>query len=393
MRNLAVVFSIGAGIGASGCYFYLSSLKPHENKHESIRMASDLGLPTTDKTLAFDGFIVSYDYRTRNAKWVLEKVTKDSLEGKASRNNSSFHEEESLDPLLRSTLHDFKDSGYDRGHLTPAADHKGSQKAMNETFSLANISPQVGAGFNRDYWERFERYVRSLAKKGEDVYVVTGPLYLPLPCESPQVSSSSDQPPSKWIMQHNLIGSPPALVSVPTHFYKVILSDGKGEGGQRRVGVGAFVIPNQAIQGRTPLSAFAVPLDSLEQVAGTRFFPKFLSESKERTRVINQGAVAWRSHAIGAMKPFDRIEMAREIVPLLAPPSSSSADSSSLLQSPTADPPSAPPPPPKAKVAAGVCHLCDIDGCKLPGPLSFSSDSNKASSPAERKPKKGGRRH
>ena len=38
---------------------------------------------------------------------------------------------------------------YDRGHLAPAADHKGSQKAMEETFTLSNISPQVGKGFNR----------------------------------------------------------------------------------------------------------------------------------------------------------------------------------------------------------------------------------------------------
>ena len=31
----------------------------------------------------------------------------------------------------------------------PAADHKGSQKALLDTFSLSNISPQVGKGFNR----------------------------------------------------------------------------------------------------------------------------------------------------------------------------------------------------------------------------------------------------
>jgi DNA/RNA non-specific endonuclease len=31
----------------------------------------------------------------------------------------------------------------------PAANHKGSQKALEETFRLTNISPQVGKGFNR----------------------------------------------------------------------------------------------------------------------------------------------------------------------------------------------------------------------------------------------------
>ena len=56
--------------------------------------------------------------------------------------------------------------------------------------------PQVGQGFNRDYWERFERFVRDLTKKGsDDVYVVTGPLWMPRP--------DGD---GKWIMQHPCIG-------------------------------------------------------------------------------------------------------------------------------------------------------------------------------------------
>ena len=45
-----------------------------------------------------------------------------------------------------------------------------------------------------------------------------------------------------------MTGEPPALVSVPTHFYKVILADGrnsaKGSGGGRQVSIGAFVMPN-----------------------------------------------------------------------------------------------------------------------------------------------------
>ena len=32
----------------------------------------------------------------------------------------------------------------------PAADAKFSQEAMNETFYLTNMCPQVGDGFNRD---------------------------------------------------------------------------------------------------------------------------------------------------------------------------------------------------------------------------------------------------
>ena len=33
--------------------------------------------------------------------------------------------------------------------MVPAADAKSSQDAMDETFLLSNIAPQVGVGFNR----------------------------------------------------------------------------------------------------------------------------------------------------------------------------------------------------------------------------------------------------
>lgn len=113
---------------------------------------------------------------------------------------------------------DFKNSGYDRGHLVPAANHRASQDEMNETFSLMNISPQVGVGFNRDYWARFEKFARDLIKKHKAVYIVTGPLWLPEKNNRGQ-----------YIMSHPMIGEPPAMISVPTHFYKVILAERKNE--------------------------------------------------------------------------------------------------------------------------------------------------------------------
>jgi endonuclease G len=42
----------------------------------------------------------------------------------------------------------YKGSGFDRGHLAPAGDMR-SDEAMNDSFRLSNVSPQVGNGFNR----------------------------------------------------------------------------------------------------------------------------------------------------------------------------------------------------------------------------------------------------
>ena len=81
--------------------------------------------------------------------------------------------------MFRAKLKDYFRSGYDRGHQVPAADCKWSQDAMNATFALSNMCPQVGEGFNRDYWAHFEDFCRRLTTFYPSVRIVTGPLYLP----------------------------------------------------------------------------------------------------------------------------------------------------------------------------------------------------------------------
>jgi endonuclease G len=65
------------------------------------------------------------------------------------------------------------------------------------------------------------------------------------------------------------------MVAVPTHFFKVVLaerspSDDASSSAQPGAVLGAFVLPNAPLQPDLPLTAFAVPLDSLEEAAGVR---------------------------------------------------------------------------------------------------------------------------
>ena len=129
-----------------------------------------------------DHFVSEYDSATRNPRWVAERLTRGNLAGDTQRGGARFREEAALPPHLRPRLSDYLHSGYDRGHLAPAGDQHSGKAAMDDSFYLSNISPQVGAGFNRDYWARLEAFVRGLttASNGvEDVLVVTGPLFLP----------------------------------------------------------------------------------------------------------------------------------------------------------------------------------------------------------------------
>ncbi|KAK4981747.1 nuclease, partial [Elasticomyces elasticus] len=122
----------------------------------------------------------SYDRRTRNPAWVAEHITPFSLsQSNADRKNSLFVEDVSIPEKFRAKLKDYFRSGYDRGHQVPAADAKWSQDAMDDTFALSNMCPQVGDGFNRDYWAHFEDFCRRLTNHYPSVRVVTGPLYLP----------------------------------------------------------------------------------------------------------------------------------------------------------------------------------------------------------------------
>lgn len=206
-------------------------------------------------------FISCYDRSTRNPYWVIEHITKESLrraEG-VDRKRSIFKEDESIPLKFRARLRDYFRSGYDRGHNAPAADAKYSQTAMDETFLLTNMSPQVGDGFNRDYWAHLEDFCRRLTSTYDDVRIMTGPLYLPKKCED-----------DKFRVTYEVVGSPPNI-AVPTHFFKLVVGEKKGD---EKIAVAAFVLPNDVISNDTPLTNFQVPVDALERSAGLELMQK-----------------------------------------------------------------------------------------------------------------------
>jgi endonuclease G len=214
--------------------------------------------------------ISSFDRRLRNPSWVAEHITAASLASPdGDRKHSIFLEDPAVPEKFRGKLKDYFRSGYDRGHQVPAADAKWSQSAMNDTFYLTNMCPQVGEGFNRDYWAHFEDFCRRLTQKYPSVRIVTGPLYLP----------KRDQTDGKWRVSYEVIGNPPNI-AVPTHFYKVIFAeDGTTTGS---VAVGAFVLPNAAIPNEKPITDFEVPVEAVERASGLEFATKLPVQRRKR---------------------------------------------------------------------------------------------------------------
>lgn len=230
-------------------------------------------------------YTAAYDRRYRHPAWTAEHLTLASL-GKSAllpsspsdgsengdRSRSSFTEDDALPVPFRAKLQDYFRSGYDRGHMVPAADAKISQEAMDETFLMSNIAPQVGDGFNRHYWAYVEDWCRRLTNSFSDVYVFTVPLYLP-----------HKDPDGKWRVTYEVIGSPPN-VSVPTHFAKVVLASRPSSPKTPdvpEISTGAFILPNAIIPDEAPFESFVAPVEAVERAAGLTLFSEAVKNASK----------------------------------------------------------------------------------------------------------------
>lgn len=210
----------------------------------------DYRLPEYLPTYHYQGYSVQYDARTKNPAWVYERLTAKDLEGITERSRFPFIENSAVPKHMRSCLKDYIATGFDKGHLAPAADNKASAAKMAQTFLLTNICPQHPK-FNRGYWARLEKHVRDLTKAYPVVNVISGPLFLPQEVEDG----------TRWV-RYQVIGEND--VAVPTHFFKVlILENSIGEPEFE-----GFLLPNENIPLGTPIENFKTTIKKIEQLSG-----------------------------------------------------------------------------------------------------------------------------
>lgn len=103
------------------------------------------GYPSLDNLRVYDDFVISYDRRNRVPNWVFEHLNHEKLKSfeDTDRGKSEFKEDPLIHPYFRSRNEDYKGSGYDRGHMAAASNHRNTQRIMDQTFFLTNIAPQV----------------------------------------------------------------------------------------------------------------------------------------------------------------------------------------------------------------------------------------------------------
>ncbi len=127
------------------------------------------------RALCFEAFAILHSGKSRTPIYVAERLNRAIIEKKIERSDR-FYEEARLPRAERATLEDYRGSGFDRGHMAPAAD-MATDEAMAQSFSLANIVPQAPIN-NRKTWAKIENDTRKYVMRAAgDVYVITGPVY------------------------------------------------------------------------------------------------------------------------------------------------------------------------------------------------------------------------
>jgi DNA/RNA endonuclease G (NUC1) len=131
---------------------YKKKRKTQQNNKRKTETKNFIFLGPVVDLLERTAYTTSFDRSRRIPYWSGEHLTKDSLVAgpNVTRDKSTFKSDPSVPAMFRINTKDYTNSGFDRGHQAPAADAERTQDALDETFLLTNIAPQVGEGFNRN---------------------------------------------------------------------------------------------------------------------------------------------------------------------------------------------------------------------------------------------------
>lgn len=191
--------------------------------------------------LVREGYTCSYNTTTFQPNYVAWTLTPQKLEGTIKR-SGSFYEDPDLSKDQKALLEDYYNSGFDRGHMCPAADNKWSAQAMHDCFYLSNMSPQTHT-LNAGDWEQLESACRSWVKRGNvTIHIVCGPLF-----EG---------------KTHRKINR---RVPVPEKYFKAVVCTQEG----KQKGI-AFVYNNNTEQ--HPMPYYVCTIDEVEELTGFDLF-------------------------------------------------------------------------------------------------------------------------
>ena len=200
--------------------------------------------------------IISWNKTLLTPNYVAYKLTKDMTVNSSgvSRETENFYEETVIPMGYRVKPSQYTNTGYDRGHMSPAADWSYSQGAMHDSFSMANIAPQK-PNLNRRHWKKVEDIERYIANLVDTAYVITGTIF------NNKISYISDN------------------IAIPSAFYKTIVGVYKGE----VVVCESYIYKN--INSEQKPEKCLTTIDHIEKIIGKDLYNGFWFNDKYESRV------------------------------------------------------------------------------------------------------------
>jgi endonuclease G len=205
------------------------------------------GSHLTCQVVHHSAYTLGYSEVHEQACWVQHRLTQSQLGGARYERSDDFRADPGV-PSGSALPTAYKGSGYDRGHLAPAADFAWSATAMSESFFMSNMCPQVPA-LNRGIWARLEDAVRKWAIEADTLWVISGPM---LEANMPEL---------------------PSGVAIPKAFWKVVYDPFPVPK------CAAFILPQAGYTGS--FWDFAVAVDEVERRTGIDVLPSIADNLEE----------------------------------------------------------------------------------------------------------------
>lgn len=223
---------------------------------ENIRVGAP-SQPTNENVfVCHEGYAAMFNTKWKVPMWVAEQMRADEIFGSGER-AAQFSPDPSLNARYQASRRDYSRSGWDQGHMAPAANFSQNQRLMDESFYYTNIVPQ-NPDHNRKMWSALEKKVRSWTKNRQMLYVVTGPVF------------SSNRP--------QTIGNG---VAIPDGIFKVVYDP-------RTNTSLAILSPNTSVNERD-LPKFLVSVRDVEKATGLNFLSALPQNVQDATETRRSG--------------------------------------------------------------------------------------------------------
>lgn len=216
----------------------------HYEGLEDVKIPKSL----TSQIKDYTGFTLSYNKDNRTPNYVAWELLGTEVSTEWGRTDNFWQDND----ITGCTKHsDYTGSGYDRGHMCPAADQKWSEQAMIDCFVMANMCPQLH-DLNAGAWEKLEEKERLWAKRDSAILIVAGPIYT-----DGETYIEKSQ------------------VKVSDAFFKVLIAPYIDE--PRGI---AFVYPHMKCPGN--MQDYATTIDEVEKITGFDFFSALPDEIEQK---------------------------------------------------------------------------------------------------------------